>query len=119
MDTFIPWFGVLLYGLPLLIFGYIYKIRPPKKINHLYGYRTTRSMKNQQVWDYANKIGAQAIMYSGAITMIFGLLPLFINWKYVHFIPLAVLLLTLIGGILYCEKLLDQHFDKNGNPKQK
>ncbi len=56
MDSFLPWIGIVVYGLPLVIIGYIYKMRPPKKINHIYGYRTRRSMKNQQVWDYANKI---------------------------------------------------------------
>lgn len=117
MGDFQPWLGIIIYGLPLLLIGYLYKIRPPKKINHMYGYRTKRSMKNQQVWDYANKIGANAIINSGIITSISGLIPLFIDWEHAHFIPLSVLIISLIGGIIYCEKMLNKHFDQLGNPK--
>lgn len=117
MESFIPWIGIVAYGLPILIIGLYWKISPPKEINHIYGYRTRRSMKNQDVWDYANKIGAQAMIYAGIITTISGLIPLFIGWKHAHFIPLFVLLISILGTMLYCEKQLDQHFDKDGNPK--
>ncbi len=116
MEELIPWFGIILCGLPMVILGYVYWKWPPKKVNHLYGYRTNRSMKNQEVWDYANKIGAQMIIYSGVITMISGLVPLFTEWEHAHFIPLGILMITLIGGIWYCEKQLDKRFDKDGNP---
>jgi len=101
----------------MIILGYIYWKWPPKKINQIYGYRTRRSMKNQEIWDYANKIGAQAIIYTGIITMSFGLIPLFIDWEHAHFIPLFVMLISLLGTVLYCEILLDNRFDKDGNPK--
>ena len=114
-----PWVGIVFYGLPLLVIGYIYKIRPPKEINHLYGYRTRRSMKSQQIWDYANKIGAQAMIYAGIITCVSGLIPLFIDWEHAHFISLFVMLISILGTMLYCEKQLDQNFDKDGNPKLK
>jgi hypothetical protein len=34
--------------------GAVWGKRPPKKISHLYEYRTTMSMKNQGTWDFAN-----------------------------------------------------------------
>ena len=34
-------------------------IWPPKKINMTYGYRTTRSMKSQSAWDFAQKYSAK------------------------------------------------------------
>jgi len=117
MEELIPWFGILLYGLPMVILGVLYKLKPPKKINRIYGYRTQRSMKNQEVWDYANKIGAQMIINVGVVTMISGLIPLFWDWPHAHFIPLTVLSIALLFGIFYCEKLLDQRFDKDGIPK--
>lgn len=117
MDGFIPWIGIVAYGLPLLVIGYIYKINPPKEINHFYGYRTRRSMKNQQIWDYANKIGAQAMINAGVVTTISGLIPLFLDWKHAHFIPLFVSLASILGTMLYCEKRLDKNYDKDGNPK--
>jgi len=119
MENFIAWAGILFYGLPLIIIGYITKIKPPKTINHFYGYRTRRSMKNQQIWDYANKISSNMLIYAGVVTCIFGLIPLFISWEHAHFIPLFVLLLSLLVGMLYCEKQLDKHFDKDGNPLNK
>lgn len=74
-------------------------------------------MKNQEIWDYANKIGADAIIYAGLITLLSGLVPLFLEWQHAHFIPLFVLLISILGTMLYCEKLLDHRFDKDGNPK--
>ena len=38
----------------MLLLGWLLKKFPPKKINHLYGYRTQRSMKNQATWEAAN-----------------------------------------------------------------
>jgi uncharacterized membrane protein len=46
----------------LLIFAYLYKRFPPKKINSLYGYRTSRSMKNQEAWECGNTYSAQALL---------------------------------------------------------
>jgi len=42
---------------------------PPKKINYLYGYRTTRSMKSQEHWDFAQRFSAMQ-MIRGAVTLI-------------------------------------------------
>lgn len=38
----------------LLAAGLMYSF-PPKKINYLYGYRTVRSMKSQESWDFAQQ----------------------------------------------------------------
>lgn len=38
----------------LLAAGVMYSF-PPKKINPLYGYRTIRSMKSQESWDFAQR----------------------------------------------------------------
>ncbi len=35
--------------------GWLFRYRPPKTINGLYGYRTARSMKNQQTWRFAHE----------------------------------------------------------------
>ncbi|MFH6602884.1 SdpI family protein [Maribacter algicola] len=48
-------------GLLLLPLAWYYKEHPPKNINWLYGYRTKRSMANQEVWEYANRLGAKMI----------------------------------------------------------
>lgn len=52
------WFLTLSEALwaPLLmiIFGAIFRKAAPKKINSLYGYRTTMSMKNRDTWEFAH-----------------------------------------------------------------
>lgn len=47
MDLLVP--GIM------MLFGWVFLKHPPQDINSLYGYRTTRSMKNQESWDFAQK----------------------------------------------------------------
>lgn len=42
-------------GLMLILAG-VTKYFPAKKANHLYGYRTSRSMRNRKNWDYAQSL---------------------------------------------------------------
>ena len=42
---------------------------PPKKINEIYGYRTTRSMKSQAVWDFAQKYSAKLMTAFGIVLL--------------------------------------------------
>ena len=44
-------------------------IWPPKKINMTYGYRTTRSMKSQSAWDFAQKYSAKWMTVLGGISL--------------------------------------------------
>lgn len=45
----------LLIPVVLLLLGQRFLSRPPKSINDFYGYRTTRSMKNQATWDFVHR----------------------------------------------------------------
>ena len=44
----------LLIPLVMVIFGAIFIKTAPKKINFLFGYRTERSMKNEDTWKFAH-----------------------------------------------------------------
>lgn len=44
----------LLIPLTMICFGWYFKRSAPRKINHVFGYRTPRSMKNQNTWNYAH-----------------------------------------------------------------
>lgn len=46
---------VLLVPLTMILFGNLFYYKPPKKINSIYGYRTKRSMKNSQTWEFAHE----------------------------------------------------------------
>ena len=58
----------VIYIIPILITLIVilmYK-RPPKKVNWFVGYRTRKSMKNEKVWEEANR-------YCGKLWIIIGL----------------------------------------------
>ena len=54
-----------------LVVGVVFWMYPPKKINEFYGYRTTRSRKSQEAWDFAQR-------YSAKLMTIFGLAALIV-----------------------------------------
>lgn len=59
---------ILQLFLPLGLFmaiSVIFKLFPPKKINSFYGYRTTRSVKSQQAWDFAQRYSAKKMIMAG------------------------------------------------------
>lgn len=53
------WMATLLLNLliPIVIWiiGILYLKRPSKSINWMHGYRTQKSMKNQETWEYAQR----------------------------------------------------------------
>jgi uncharacterized membrane protein len=63
-------------GIVFVITGYIFFKKPPKKINHLYGYRTSSSMKTQERWDFAQKHSAKLIYRYGIYMILISLLGL-------------------------------------------
>ena len=61
-------------GLLFVIAGFILKRYPTKHINALYGYRTKTSMKNQNIWDYAQIYASKQMIKAGAILIFLSLL---------------------------------------------
>jgi uncharacterized membrane protein len=61
-------------GFLFVIVAAITLVFPPKKINLLYGYRTRASMKNQQVWDFAQRYSGVKMAQIGLVLMAFSLL---------------------------------------------
>jgi uncharacterized membrane protein len=111
-------FQALLTSVLLFAFGVYWRYYPPKKINNLYGYRTRRSMANQTVWDYANKVGAQMLFSLGWISFILTLVVFSIVLKYIVIVNMALVLAGLGIGIYWCETKINKKFDKNGNSKK-
>lgn len=100
----------------MLILALVLKKWTPKKRNHLYGYRTTRSMKNQRLWkaanDYAAAIFVRICLYSFLIPMV----CYFISPQY-NLLSTIIVNTVLLFYILYAtEKYLNSHFDVDGNP---
>ena len=85
---------------------------PPKKINYLYGYRTATSMKNQQVWDFAQR-------YSGIKMLQIGLLLIALSWVNLLLdlndgwqvgIGLALVIISCICLFFFTEKAIKKNF---------
>ena len=100
----------------MLFLGWLLKKFPPKKINHLYGYRTQRSMKNQTTWESANKYSSLVFF---KISLYSFLIPVALYFLY----PQLNVLITIVTNtllllyVLYAtEKHLKARFDTQGNP---
>ena len=57
----------LVTGVVFIAAGWLLKNRPPKFSNRFIGYRTRRSMRNQQSWDFAQKVSGLELMKWGGI----------------------------------------------------
>ena len=53
-----------------LVVGVVFWMYPPKKINEFYGYRTTRSRKSQEAWDFAQRYSAKLITMFGLAALV-------------------------------------------------
>ncbi len=104
----------VLVGAIFSLVGVITYKFPPKKINHLYGYRTPLSMQSQEHWDYAQKISAKKMIQIGLFLLTFGLLSLFFTVSDVF--ALALPLLLIFGTVIYLfisvERALKKKFPK-------
>ena len=54
----------------ILVVGIVFWMYPPKKINEFYGYRTTRSRKSQEAWDFAQRYSAKLITMFGLAALV-------------------------------------------------
>lgn len=107
----------LLVGILFFAIALFYFLFPPKKVNALYGYRTSLSMKNEDIFQAANKKSASLFLYLGSILLLIGLVSYLTEGD--SFLPIQ--LGTLLGGLVWIiwrtEVYLHNHFDKDGNRK--
>ena len=100
---------------PLFIVGFVFALAafitlkfPPKKINSIYGYRTSRSMKNQENWDLAQRFSSQLMLKQGlfmlVLALILAVLP--IPMEAATLISLLLLLTSVINLFVQTEKRL-------------
>lgn len=93
---------------------------PPKKINNLYGYRTSRSMKNQTNWDFAQVYSTKLLIQYNFIYLLIGCLGLFIEMSEMIGIILSIASLILCLGLMIYKtekalKQFEQHENNNRN----
>lgn len=135
------WIGLLICNLivpvTMILFGKVMIKYPPKKINGIYGYRTRRSMKNQETWDFAHaycgklwwKLGW--IMFLAVAIVMLGILwsssssevivsQMHYKEKLITYSTLIIEILeviVLVASIIPVEKALRQTFDEDGKRK--
>ena len=105
-------FTSFLSGIIFMITGFVMFKFPPKNINMLYGYRTTRSMKNQEQWDFSQKYSAKLLIFCGVFLILTSNISLLItiNNKAKLFISLALIFGSVIFLLFKTENELKKRF---------
>jgi uncharacterized membrane protein len=85
---------------------------PPQKINHLYGYRTPKSMKSQKHWDFAQKTASKKIIIYGVYFLFISFAGLFmpLHNNYLALLAIAVVIILSILFIIDVEIALKKKF---------
>lgn len=106
----------------LLIGGWLLYYRTPKTINLIYGYRTGLSMKNQDTWNFANKMcGRVWLCWGGPLFALSLLVQLFFIYASEDAFVIMTLVLegiqlvVIFASIYVVQKAMKQTFDKDGN----
>lgn len=101
-------------GILLILMGTVMRKFPPRKINSLYGYRTSNSMKSQERWDFAQSYSAKAMIRSGGILMLISPFGTF-NWVPPFagmVLGLAVMISCFIMLTIRTERAIHREFGK-------
>ena len=106
-------------GMVLFIVGLLFRIFPPKKINSIYGYRTTNSRRNLNTWKVANRYSAELLMFEGLIIAAIGIISTFINDNRAieTALDIGLVFSSFVIILVATEKHLNKLFDKDGNRK--
>ena len=115
----------LIIPLSMIFLGKYFSKRAPGQINMLFGYRTTRSTKNQDTWQFAHHVFGKLWYKSGWILLGLTLLCMFAMigmdtdtvGKLGGLLCLAQLPVMLYA-IFPTERALKKTFDKDGNRKK-
>ena len=93
-------------ALILTVGGAVFWACPPRQINEFYGYRTTRSRKSQEAWDFTQKYSAKMMTVLGLVALIVAaaarlfLNGLCINSDYLMLYDICITLLFTIIVVL-------------------
>lgn len=112
---------LLIVPISMIGFGRFFMKGGPKEVNAVFGYRTSRSMKNRDTWDFAHR-------YAGKIWFVCGcaMIPLVVILLLLVFdkdedvignvglILTAIQIAVLTGTIFPVERMLKKTFDDDG-----
>lgn len=108
----------------MLLLGTRFQRHPPEKINHVYGYRTARSMRNQETWKFAHETCGKLWVRLGAVLLVSAVLASALTFKrgietvgIVSAVVVTLQTLALIGSIFPVERALKRNFDDFGKKR--
>ena len=93
-------------ALILTVGGAVFWACPPRQINEFYGYRTTRSRKSQEAWDFAQRYSAKLLTIFGFAALIVAAAAhlfrnrLCVNYDYLMLYDVCITLLLPIIVVL-------------------
>lgn len=111
---------LIVCGIGFTVFaGVLFKLFPPTRINHIYGWRSKFAMKNYDTWNEAQKYSANLFIIVGLALLILGMGQRYFlgeleELKGLQFVAAfaSVLLIYII-----CETHLRKVFHKDGTRK--
>ncbi len=134
---FFSLFSCLLIPGTMVFFGLLWKKRPPKDVNPLYGYRTSMSSKSPATWAFAHAVVSRLWRRWGIVSLC-GSLACFIlgsfalaGWRWADLcapeavdaqgilllIIVTIQLILFIGSIFPVERALKRAFHSDGTPR--
>ena len=112
----------LIIPITMIGFGKYFLKGGPKDINGVFGYRTSRSMKNKDTWEYAHKISGKIWFVCGLILLPLSVVAMILFFgKSIDTIGYAGMAITTVQIIIMAcsifptEAALKRTFDNNGN----
>lgn len=105
------------YNAFMLVLFLVVQKFPPKKINWYYGYRTDRSMKNEETWKIAQNYSSKKAIELTLLSFIFPPFLYFIYPDYNFLLSVIVNTLLIISIYWFTENHLERWFDRHGNKK--
>ncbi|NVJ88528.1 MAG: SdpI family protein [Flavobacteriaceae bacterium] len=113
-----PFLYVLTTNGVLFLISIIFWKFPPKKINNIYGYRTHKSMLNQQIWDFANSTFNKAFISYSAFSFIAALLLANFAKNELTWQPMVLVALSILVSIIKTERAISDNFTEEGKRKK-
>jgi len=112
LDEPMNWWVSLLVILPMVAVAIVMNRMPPTEINTIYGYRTSRSMSSQKMWDEANRFFEKVFIIYILVLLVLSILFTFLSWF------LFIYLILYISGLLVLIPITERHlinFEKKLN----
>ncbi|MGI6662749.1 MAG: SdpI family protein [Bacillota bacterium] len=114
MNVFL-FFTSILVPFTMALIGARFRKNPPKRVNWFFGYRTSRSMKSQEAWDYANRRMGEVWWGTGLVTGIASVLVAAFCWRILESAALWLIgfqMLVMLSTVVIIERDLKRKFDE-------